>query len=361
MNTVTLTQLQCQIHNPLLMVRGCNPIPEEAKKGRYGGEGESNILWAYTKFQELYQEALKQAASKNLVFGLEVDYADTNQGLGGFFNAGYLPENLFSQIGADWEKDFRFHWPRDPHSREGKHMRYQGSINLGVWPRVVHDAMAVPQQYWKNGKSFVCSIDISKLNTYEFLEANVWMHLFTSLQNEYDNATPDCSVRFTLEFDFTRIDEGHKKIIDDIYGNKHWTPEQIREKIVQWQEANTVKSDMIVAPNKFFANIRPRFYYDGPRNSARLDDLYEKAEDDKGANIFKYGEGDCHVYGPPHSQQSPKRYISPDSYNGIRALAPMFAFNDDEHDMTHQFYADALMMDEFSGVRAYCKLDSSCT
>ena len=90
---------------------------------------------------------------------------------------------------------------------------------------------------------------------------------------------------------------------------------------------------------------------------------YDKAEDDKSPepNIFRYSEADCHVYGPPHSQQEAKRYISPNSYNGIRALTPMFAYNDSEHDMTHQYYADALLMDEYQGTRAYCKLDSSCT
>jgi len=357
-----LTQLLCQTHNPLLMFRGCNPIPEDAKRGKYG-QGESTVLPFYQQFQDLYAKAVKQTATKNLVFGLEVDYADTDQGLGGFFNGGYVPVNLFSGIGADWEKDFRFHWPRDPFSAEGKYMRYQGSINLGPWPRVLHDAMSVAEQYWQGGKSFVCSIDISKLRSEELLTANIWMHLFTSFQAEYDNPTPDCSVRFTQEFDFSRMDEGYTKIVNDIYGNKFWTPEQIREKILQWQEAKTEKSDMIVSPDKFFANIRPRFHYDGPRNSARLDDLYDEAEDDKSPepNIFRYGEGDCHVYGPPRSQQEAKRYISPNSYNGIRALTPMFAYNDGEHDMTHQYYADALLMDEYQGTRAYCKLDSSCT
>jgi len=342
------------------MVRGCNPIPEEAKTGKYG-RGESSILPAYQQFHSLYQAALKQTATKNLAFGLEVDYSETDEGFGGFYNGGFVPVNMFSQLQADTDKDFRFHWPRDPFSPDGKYMRYQGSINLGVWPRVLHDAMATSEQYWQHGKSYACSIDISKMRLDEFLEANIWMHLFASFQAEWDNPTPDCSVRFTSEFDFARMDEGHKKIVDEIYGNKHWTTEQIREKIVQWQEANTVKSDMIVSPSKFFTNIRPRFHYDGPRNSARLDDLFDKAEDDKGVNIFKYHEGDCHVYGSPRSQQEAKRYISPDSYNGIRACAPMFAFNDDEHDMTHQYYADALMMDEYSGRRAYCKLDSSCT
>ena len=94
----TLTQLQCQTHNPLLMVRGCNPIPEEAKRGKYG-RGESSILPAYEQFHSLYKAALKQTATKNLVFGLEVDYSDTDQGFGGFFNGGYVPVNLFDGLG----------------------------------------------------------------------------------------------------------------------------------------------------------------------------------------------------------------------------------------------------------------------
>lgn len=185
------------------------------------------------------------------------------------------------------------------------------------------------------------------------------MHLFTSYQNEFESLIPDCHVRFTSEFDFKYIDETHKKIIDDIYGNKIWTSEQIKEKIINFQENNTEKSEMIVAPEKFFTNIRPRFYFDGIKLTSKLEKLSQSGNYGKG--IMAYHEGNCHVFGTPRSQQEQRRYISPDSYNGIRALTPMFCFNDSDHDMTHQFYADALMMDDISHTKAYCKLDSSCT
>lgn len=357
-STANLTQLLAQTRNPLLMVRGCNPIPEDAKRGKYG-RGESRNLPFYEQFQALYKEAITFTGSKNIVFGLEVDYSDTDQGLGGFYNAGYVPLNLFSQLREDHEKDLRFYWPHDPHSPEGKRMRYQGSINLGVWPRVLHDAMATAEQYWENGKSFVCGTNISRPDAYEYLECDIWMHLFSSMQADFETPIPDCQVRFTSEFNFANIDETHTKIIEDIYGNKHFTPEQIKELVVKFQEEQAVKDDGVKPPKSFFCNIRPRFYFDGLKRTAKLEALAERGN--WGEGLMESHRGDCQIYGRPRSQQEAKRFISPDSYNGIRALTPMFAFDDVDADMTHQFYADALMMDDISHKRAYCKLDSSCT
>jgi hypothetical protein len=343
------------------MWRGCNPIPEEIKADRHGRE--NHLLPLYQKFQSLYAEAITQTPSKNVVFGLEIDYSDTDQGLGGFYDAGYVPVDLFYRLDEkDWEKDFRFYWPRDPFSPDGKYMRYLGSVNLGVWPRVLHDMTSTYEKYWENGKSFACGTDVSRDSFRNLFEQEIWLHLFSSVQNEFDSAIPDCHVRMTTEFNFSKMDETSRKIVNDVYGNKHWTPEQIKEKIIAWQNEHTEKSEMIVTPKKFFANIRPRFYYDGPYPySKKLQKLHEGGKNGLGEGLMTWHEGDCHVYGPPSSQQEARRYISPDSFNGVRACVPIFCFNDDDHDMTHQFYVDAIMMDAISHKRAYCKLDSSCT
>ena len=337
------------------MVNGCNPIPLGGKVYKYGrGELQRHdIIPFYEQFQTLYKESTKQTAPQNLVFGLEVDYSSTDVGLGGFYNAGYVPVNLFSDLKGDYQKDFEFYWPREAN---GKFMRYQGSINLGCWPRVLHDALSIPRQWWENGMSYVCGTDISKVDASEFIENDIWMHLFATSSGDFETFSPDCHVRFTSEFNFNHIDERHKRIVDDVYGNKHFTNEQIKELIVKFQEENTKKCETFTSPSEFFTNIRPRFYWDGLLTTDKINDLYD---DEKG--IFTYGEGDCHVFGKPRSQQEERRYISPDQYNGLRALTPMFCFSDSEADMTHQFYADGVMMDSISHKRTYCKLDSSCT
>lgn len=100
-----------------------------------------------TVSQRTTPEALEEIQS-------EVDYSDKDEGLGGFYNAGQLPP-FFSDLAADFEKDFKFYWPKDPHSN--KYMRFMGSINLGVWPRVIHDALADNGvQWWANGRSYAC-------------------------------------------------------------------------------------------------------------------------------------------------------------------------------------------------------------
>lgn len=92
-----LSEILHRTRNPLLMINGCNPIPEEAKTGKYG-RGESPILPAYQKFQELFAEANKVTPANNLVFGLDGKYSDTDKGFGGFYDAGFVPVNLFEGL-----------------------------------------------------------------------------------------------------------------------------------------------------------------------------------------------------------------------------------------------------------------------
>lgn len=117
--------LAARLHNPLLLWNGLNAPPQESK-----------IDPKYAQIQSLYEEALKQTSTRNLTMGLEVDYSDTDQGLGGFYNAGYIPE-FFSNLGLrknESERDFKFYWPKDYHT--GKYMHYLASINLGNWPLI---------------------------------------------------------------------------------------------------------------------------------------------------------------------------------------------------------------------------------
>lgn len=351
---ITKTQFQAETFNPLLMWRGCNEIPHERiKQGRSNADFVSKH---YTEFLSLYNDAIKQSPSKHVCFGLEVDYSDTDEGFGGFYDAGFVPVGLFD-LPADVEKYMHYAWPRDPFSHEGKFMRYLGSVNLGVWPKVMHDMTCTPREYTKYGQSFALGVRDANSGMGNIFESNYWLHLFSSYQAEFDSPIPDCNVQLTSEHDFSRMDENVARIVRDVYTNKNWTHEQLREHIVKWQTEKTEVSELVRTPKKFFKNIRPRFYYDGPTPySDRISDLMD---DETG--IFAYGKGDCNVYGKPNSQQERRRYISPDSYNGIRACTPMFCFNDAEHDMTHQFYADVMMMDNFNHKSAYCKLDSSCT
>lgn len=165
------------------------------------------------------------------------------------------------------------------------------------------------------------------------------MHLFVSEQNDFETSIPDCHVKmnnYGLKHYYRGIDENE------------CTLEEERALIKEWQETQTCKTE-ICGPNKYFANIRPRFYWDGGGYRP-----------DKEEGVFSWHEGDCQVYGVPRSQQEPKRYLSPENYFS-RGLTPMFAFNDDLHDITHQFYADASIMDSINHKRVYSKLDSSCT
>lgn len=350
---VTQAQFQAETYNPLLMWRGCNGIPAE-RLDRHT-EDVSFALKFYEEFVTLYNKAIKQAPSKHICFGLEVDYADTDEGLGGFYDAGFVPVGLFDNIDGNVEKYMNYAWPRDPFSADGKFMRYLGGINLGIWPKVFHDMTASWGEHLRNGKSFAMGVRDSNSDLGSIRSKNTWLHLFSSRQAEFDSPTPDCNVQMSHEHDFSRMDENTAKIVRDVYKNKHWTPEQIREHIINWQTKHTEEAEFIKGHKKYFKNIRPRFYYDGPYS----DKIYKLMDNEKG--IFAHGKGDCNVYGKPNSQQEPQRYISPNSYNGIRALTPTFCFNDADHDMTHQFYCDTLMLDEFNHKQAYCKLDSSCT
>lgn len=355
---VTQTQFQAQTWNPLLMWNGINPIPTDEMAKYRDNDRENPFLKYYNEFVSLYAEAVKQAPSKHICFGLEADFSDTDEGIGGFYDGGFVPVELFD-LPADVERYMRYAWPRDPFSESGKYMRYLGSINLGVWPQVLHDMSYVTTTngYDNYNQSFAFGYRSHTNGIRSFFDKSLWMHLFTSRQAEFDSPTPDCNVQISSEHDFTRMSEEVQKIVRSVYTNKNWTKEQIREHIVKWQNEHTEEAEYIKGHKKYFKNLRPRFYYDGPYPYPdRIANLMEKED-----GIFSWKGGDVQVYGLPRSQQEARRYISPNSYNGIRACTPMFSFNDGEHDMTHQFYADAFMLDEYNHKQAYCKLDSSCT
>ena len=54
---------------------------------------------------------------------------------------------------------------------------------------------------------------------------NAFNRLLEFVNNHFLSA-----ILFTKEFDFARMDKDYKEIVERIYRNKHWTPEQIREK-----------------------------------------------------------------------------------------------------------------------------------
>jgi len=310
------TDLARTLFNPLLCSRGLNYLSEEEET-----EQTKHI-------RELYAAGIKQTSKNNLVWGLEVDYSDVDCGNGGFLSAGYMPPffgNLYKD--SDMQKELSFYWPKD--HKSGKYMSLVGAINLGSWPKAFHDLTAYNVDQW-NRLSFAGGRELDN-SWYE--PRDTWMYFFVSHRNDFETSIPDCHVR---QVHFSKS-ERHNRCFSETVLSKMW----------DWQKNQTVMTS-VVAPPKYFTNIRPRFYYDGT------------GYPDKEKGIFAYGEGDCSVYGPPNSQQEPKRYISPESYF-LRALTPIFSFSDDGTDMTHQFYADTSIFDSIYHTRPYCKLDSSCT
>lgn len=363
-----LTQLLCDTHNPLLMYRGCNPIPHNLTERRHGQDENPNLKF-YNEFHRLYQEALKITASKNLVFSLEADFSDTNEGLGGFTEAGYVPIDLFRDIlskndlettGAI-QKDLEFYWPRC--HQTGKFMKFLASINLGIWPKVLHDALCVKSadRNWSPPASRAIGYDLARTDGgRDVSESDIWMHLFVSEQADFETFVPDCHVRLTTAPNYNKMDVHMAEITRRIHGERQLSDGTLLQLITDFQKANCVKSPYICGPKKFFTNIRPRFNFDGlgPKPQ-KLEDLH----DSDNPNDFGSwrASGDVTIYGRPRSQQTEKRFIAPDRYNGLRALTPVFCFSDSENDITHQFYADMIMGDAISHKMIYCKLDSSCT
>lgn len=350
------TILECEMWNPLLMCRGLNPVelPQICEYDDPSGKIKEKIYSQYETFKTLFESAKKQTAQKNLVFGLEADFSDVNTGNGGFFSSGFVPSvlEIFGGIphkDETIERKFKFYWPKDPIS--GKYMSYLGSINLGYWPKILHDYTSKQKEGWYNLVSFA-----GGYKTFDkyFRAGDYWLYLWVSHQNEFDSVLPDCHVRMIHQTglwdkscyynDKNKEEEENRKIKDgEIEMVKYF---------INFQKENCVETN-IRGPAKFFSNIRPRFYWDGFRKEGQY-------RPDKENGIFDWHQGDCQVYGEARSQQEPRRYIY-GMHGDAHALTPIFSFSDSEHDMTHQFYVDAPFMDDISHKQYYCKLDSSCT
>ena len=358
-----LTQILCDTHNPLLMYRGCNPIPDKVK--RTSGGRENPNLHFYKEFHRLYQEALKFTPSKNLVFSLEADFSDTNQGLGGFAEAGYVPTELFRDVirkndsAEEIQKDLRYYWPRC--HQTGKYMKFLASINLNIWPKVLHDALCIKgNSQWSPPSSRAIGYDLAREDGRNIYESDIWMHLFVSEQSDFETFVPDCHVRLTTTHNYDKVDPSMAEWSRNYDAERELPKETLIPIIEAFQKENCVESPHICGPKQFFTNIRPRFNFDG---LGKISDKLEELSDSDNPNDFGSwkGSGDCTIYGRPRSQQTEKRFISPDSYNGLRALTPMFSFSDAQNDITHQFYADAVCFDAIRHKYSYCKLDSSNT
>jgi len=330
------SDLTRRLYNPHLLVNGINSISDD----HYLSKSKE-----YDELKRLYSSAIEETSNKNLVYSLNVDYSNTDKGLGGFFDAGFVGYFMSKYDGQDTkriEKDLNFYWPKVPNS--DKFMSYLGSINLGVWPMLFR--LMTRKKYEK--ESYSSFWDFTGLGRDDsFLsfrdDTDFWMHLFVGEQNDFETTVPDCHVRITQQFKSTIDDKKDYEIHPD------WI-----SAIKEFQELRTVKTS-IKAPKKYFGSITPEFKFDG----LKVPKQYEYKDAPKNS-VFGYSKGDCQVYGAPWSQQIPKRYVSPESYFW-RGCAPMFAFYDDDSDTTHQFYADSLVMDSIYHTRYYCKLDSSCT
>lgn len=331
------SELTRRLYNPLLLVNGLNFIPESNPLSK---------TEELAQIKALYEKALEETSTNNLVYGLNVDYSDDDCGLGGFYSSGFVGYFCSEYDGQDTDKiqkNLNFYWPKVPNS--DKFMSYLGSINLGIWPLLFSHLTRrkFEKTSWASFWDW-SGIDRNRDFLIMNLEHDYWMHLFVGEKNDFTTTVPDCHVRITRQFNAAACQKDSRDGIHQDWYNA------VRE----WQETKTVKSS-VVAPKKYFGKITPKIMFDGlsmPRK-------YEITDPPKGS-IFEHDLPDCQIYGAPWSQQTPKRYVSPEGYFW-RGCAPMFAFYDDGDDMTHQFYADSIVMDSINHTRYYCKLDSSCT
>ena len=107
--------------------------------------------------------------------------------------------------------------------------------------------------------------------------------------------------------------------------------------------------------NGKFKFPEPAGKYDYHRCGKLSDAQFDKCSD------FNLKDEVCSMFGAPASQQEPRRPFNPDNYGYGQALIPFLNFNDQQHDMTYQYYADPYRMHYCNGYKGYGWIDASCT
>lgn len=331
-----------RMYNPLLLSKGLNKYSAVDK------------LPETIEIEKLYEEALKQTDSINLALGLTVEFGDEDVGLGGFASTGYVPNWMHEHCGRgikkDWEEDFEFYWPKDFHGNG--YMAFLGAINLGRYPYIFHELTKQKFEEIYALSSFYGGKELRE-NYGKQETQDTWMYLYTSNQNDCETMLPDCHVKLEQKDNLERMSEYERNFLTDYYKDKRtYSLEEERTLISDWMRYKTPHLDTMFegGPKKYIKSIKPRFYYDG---------LEDRDWDAPDTGIFE-SRGDANVYGRPYSQQSERRYYSPSRYLP-HAMTPIFHYDDENQDMCHQFYSEAVYMDSIGHKRAYHKLDSSCT
>lgn len=279
-------------------------------------------------------------------------------------------------------------WPRCKCCNQP--MKFIAQLELQDWLIAIHELTLITKTKWSSYSGFGHTYPLT--NLYPFY-INKYLFFFCD-NGHWDE--PNSDALCMIEHIRSRVPEEWDESLGpkDMYRFHKGMQEQNDAKIEKGKTCGTHDSppwtdkEFIVAARKFIRkhkllrgnrkydistpivkrkvigyNIRfdleadhSKMKYDTPESA-----LYDKLNYYNEEYPLFSSKGDFQLFGAPKSQQTEKRYMCQNSHPIVHRMNPLISWNDEEHDLTNQFYGCMKCLWFESNDIIFGKMDTSCT